>query len=170
MLRLPTWRWPFARASTSVYCVLVFPDFTESRWFDRVPTPGTRLRHQADWHWARTYVVDEVLQSGTETYTVFLVDRRQYVRNLRERSEGDLAPELLELARKQRRLSMRYVGDGERGTTCPERPTGPSGRTLSAGVGAATSLPGSLCALRVQVWDERHLVTGQTATRCLSSS
>ena len=100
MLRPPTWRWPFARASTSVYCVLVFPDFTESRRLDRAPLPGTRLRHEGDWRWGQTYVVDEVLQSGAETYTVFLVDRRRYVRKLRERSEGDLAPELLELARQ----------------------------------------------------------------------
>src|SRR6478752_5592450 len=91
MLRLPNWRRPFARAPTSGYCVLVFPDSTESRWFDRVPTSGTRLRsHGGDFYWGRTYVIDEVLQSGKDTYTVFLLDRPQYVRNLRERSEGDL--------------------------------------------------------------------------------
>jgi hypothetical protein len=45
-------------------------------------------------------VVDDVLQSGDAIYTVFLVDRRQYMRNLRERSEGDLGAELLELARQ----------------------------------------------------------------------
>ena len=56
-----------------------------------------RLRHERDSHWGQTYVVDE---SGAETYTVFLVERRRYVRKLRERSEGDLAPELLELARQ----------------------------------------------------------------------
>ena len=101
MLRLPTWRWPFARATTRRYCVLVFPDSTESRWFDRIPTPGTRLRSDGgDDYWGRTYVVDEVLQSGKDTYTVFLLERRQHVRNLRERSEGDLAAELLELARR----------------------------------------------------------------------
>ena len=38
--------------------------------------------------------------AGRTTYTVFLVDRRQYVRGLRERSEGDLAAELVELARR----------------------------------------------------------------------
>jgi hypothetical protein len=45
-------------------------------------------------------VVNEVLRSGLDTYTVFLVDRREYVRNLKERSEDDLAAELLELARR----------------------------------------------------------------------
>jgi len=45
-------------------------------------------------------VVDEVLQSGKDSYTVFLLDRRAHMRNLRERSEGDLATELLELARR----------------------------------------------------------------------
>jgi hypothetical protein len=45
-------------------------------------------------------VVDDVLQSGISTYTVFLVDSRRYVRNLRERSDGDLSAELLELARR----------------------------------------------------------------------
>jgi len=59
-----------------------------------------RLRHGGDSYWDQTYVVDEVLQSGTETYTVFLIERRRYVRKLRERSVGDLAPELLELARQ----------------------------------------------------------------------
>jgi len=45
-------------------------------------------------------VADEVLQSGSGVYTVFLVDRHEYVRNLRERSESDLSAELLELARR----------------------------------------------------------------------
>jgi hypothetical protein len=101
MPRLPSWRWPFARATTRCYCVLVFPYVTEGRWFDQLPTPGTRLRsHGGHDYWGRTFVVDDVLQSGRRTYTVFLVDRRQYIRNLRARSEGDLAAELLELARR----------------------------------------------------------------------
>jgi hypothetical protein len=106
MLRFSNWRWPFARATTSGFCVLIFPDSTENRWFDRVPTPGMRLRTRgsdgaaSDVYWGLTFVVDEVLKSGTDIYTVFLVDRRQYVRNFRQRSEGDLAAELLELARR----------------------------------------------------------------------
>ena len=100
MLRLGTWRWPFARATTSGYCILIYPDSTESRWFDRIPTPGTRLRNSGGLgYWGGTFVVDELLQSGKNTYTVFLVDRRVYRRNRKERSEGDLAAELLELAR-----------------------------------------------------------------------
>jgi len=45
-------------------------------------------------------LVDEVLQSGRDLYTVFLVDRKEYARKRRERSEGDLATELLEVARR----------------------------------------------------------------------
>ena len=46
-------------------------------------------------------MVQEVLQSGVDTYTVFCVRRDEYVENLRRRSGGkpDLAAELLELAR-----------------------------------------------------------------------
>ena len=72
ILRLPAWRRPFARTTTSGYCVLLFPDSTEGRWFDRLPTPGTRLRSEGGHgYWAETYVVDEVLQSGRNTYTVY---------------------------------------------------------------------------------------------------
>jgi hypothetical protein len=117
MLRLPVWRWPFARPTTSGYCVLVFPDSTETRWFDRIPTSGRRLRsHGGHAYWGRTFVVDEVLQSGRNTYTVTLVDRREYLRNLRARSEGDLTAELLELARRtsetvnETRRRRRYRG------------------------------------------------------------
>ena len=45
-------------------------------------------------------MVDEVLQSGRDLYTVFLVDRKEYARKRREHSEGDLATELLEVARR----------------------------------------------------------------------
>ena len=101
MLRLRHWRHRFARAPTSVYCILVFPTSTEGRWLNRLPCPGTRLRnHGGHVYWGRTFVVNEALQSGKHTYTVFLVDRRQYLQNLRERSSGDLAAELLELARR----------------------------------------------------------------------
>jgi hypothetical protein len=45
--------------------------------------------------------VDEVLQSGRETYTVFCVSRREYASGLRARAREDrsLADELLEAAR-----------------------------------------------------------------------
>src|SRR4029079_346305 len=48
----------------------------------------------------RTWAVDDVLQSGRDLYTVFLVDRKEYIRKRRGRSEGDLATELLEVARR----------------------------------------------------------------------
>jgi hypothetical protein len=84
-----------SRPGTGVYCVFLFPDTKESRWLVRVPTPGTRVRSQGGSVW----VVDEVLQSGRETYTVFCVPRREYRDALRRRREGDLARELLEAAR-----------------------------------------------------------------------
>ena len=105
MLWLPKWRVPFARPRTDpVFCVLVFPDATESRWFDQIPTPGTRIRSQGGhYYWGRTSVVEKVLQSGINTYTVFLVSRREYTRNRRESAgELDMAGELLELARRAR--------------------------------------------------------------------
>jgi hypothetical protein len=84
-----------------VYCVLVFPDFNETRWFERLPKPGMRIRSAGGHgYWGRTWVVDDVLQSGRDLYTVFLVDRREYIRKRRDRSEADLATELLEVARR----------------------------------------------------------------------
>lgn len=103
LLRLLNWRSRFARARAGGYCVLVSPEFSEAAWLDRIPTRGTRLRRRGGHEfWGRTWVVDDVLQSGINTYTVFLVDRRQYVRSMRQRSETDLAAELLELARRTR--------------------------------------------------------------------
>jgi len=51
-------------------------------------------------YWGRTWVVDDVLQSGRDLYTVFLVDRTEYIRKRRDRSEADLATELLEVVRR----------------------------------------------------------------------
>jgi hypothetical protein len=69
--------------------------------FSRLPTPGTRLRSHSDHvYLGSVWVVDEVLQSGRDTYTVFLVGRSDYLDHLRNRSdEPDLAAELVELAR-----------------------------------------------------------------------
>jgi hypothetical protein len=103
MLRLPKWRVPFVRPRTDpVLCVLVFPDSTESRWFERVPSPGSRIRSEGGhYYWGRTWVVEEVLQSGINTYTVFLASRRDYARTRRESAgDVDMAAELLELARR----------------------------------------------------------------------
>jgi hypothetical protein len=102
MLRLVRWLARLKRGTVGGYCVLRFPDSTESRWFDQVPTPGTRIySHHGHFYWGQVWVVDEVLQSGRDTYTVFCVTRREYLDHLRHRASGkpDLASELLELAR-----------------------------------------------------------------------
>lgn len=92
MLRLLR-RHRFGSAGSSMFCVFLFPDSSENRWLDRLPAAGTRIRSRQGTVW----VVDEVLQSGRETYTVFCVDRRDE----RRRSDGttDLATQLLEAAR-----------------------------------------------------------------------
>ena len=82
-----------------VFCVLLFPDSAENRWFERLPAPGTRLRSSQG---GSQWVVDVVLQSGRDTYTVYCVDRREYRDGLRHRSDGptDLPAELLDAARR----------------------------------------------------------------------
>jgi hypothetical protein len=86
------------------YCILRFPDSTESRWFSHLPTLGTRiLSHHGHFQFAEVWVVDEVLQSGRDTYTVFLVGRDEYLEHLRRSSVyRDLGEELLELVRHTR--------------------------------------------------------------------
>jgi hypothetical protein len=97
MLRLFRWRRASRHTDAGVYCVFLFPDSKESRWLVRKPTPGTRVRSQRGSIW----VVEDVLQSGRDTYTVFCVPRRQYRDALRHKSDDgrDLAAELLEAAR-----------------------------------------------------------------------
>jgi hypothetical protein len=97
MLRLFRWRRASAYADPGVYCVFLLPDSTESRWLDRKPTRGTRVRSRSGSVW----VVDEVLQSGRHTYTVFCVSRRAYRDALGRRSDQgrELAAELLDVAR-----------------------------------------------------------------------
>ena len=91
-------RRPPKDADSGVFCVLLFPDSAENRWVERLPRPGTRIRSRQGSVW----VVDVVLQSGRETYTVFCVDPREYSGALRRRSDGasDLAAELMEAARR----------------------------------------------------------------------
>ena len=52
----------------NVCLVLVTPDSSEIRWVSAAPKPGMRMhgRFQGTW-----LVVDEVLQTGAMTYTVF---------------------------------------------------------------------------------------------------
>ena len=104
MLRLLQRLLPGRRPSgAAYYCVLRFPDATESRSFSQLPTRGMRIRsHGGASYRGRPWVVDEVLQSGRATYTVFCVDRREYLDSLRHgsRDAPELAAELLELARR----------------------------------------------------------------------
>ena len=91
------------RHGGGVYCVVRFPDSVESGWYEKLPTPGMRVRTQNRYPYrARTWIVDEVLRSGRDTYTVFCVGRKEYVNNLRSGSDRkpDLQTELLELARR----------------------------------------------------------------------
>ena len=101
MLRLLERLLPARRRSGVYYCVLRFPDSTETRSFSQVPTPGTRiLSHGGHFYLGKVWVVAEVLQSGRDTYTVFLMGRREYLDHIRHKSDKpDLAVELLELAR-----------------------------------------------------------------------
>src|SRR5205823_7188666 len=99
MLRLRKWRLPVKHRNVGGYCVLYFPDSTEIRWLDKPPTPGTRIRsHGGHGYWARVWIVDKVLQSGQDTYTVICVARSEYLDNLRHGSgyKPDLSAELLE--------------------------------------------------------------------------
>jgi hypothetical protein len=89
------------RRRGGIYAVLVFPHSTETRWLEGLPTPGTRIRD----HRGKTWVVDEVLQSGLDTYTVHCVSRGEYLDRFRERRDfraDVLAAELLEVARLTR--------------------------------------------------------------------
>ena len=52
----------------NVCLVLITPDTSEIRWVPEVPEPGVRLPGRFSGEWL---VVDEVLQSGLTTYTVF---------------------------------------------------------------------------------------------------
>ena len=87
------------RAHSGFFCVLLFPDSAENRWVEQLPRPGTRIRSRQG---GAAWIVDVVLQSGRETYTVFCVDRRDYKGARRRRSDGesDLPGELLEAARR----------------------------------------------------------------------
>lgn len=101
MLRLLERLLPGRPTSNAYYCILRFPDSTESRWLSELPTPGTRIYSDGGhYYFGKAWVVDEVLQSGRDTYTVFLVGRDEYLEHLRRGSlHPDLGEELLELAR-----------------------------------------------------------------------
>jgi hypothetical protein len=102
MLRLHR---PDEQRSVGGHCVLNFPGSTESRWLDKLPTPGTRIRsHGGHGYRAQVWIVDEVLRSGQDTYTVICVGRDRYLENLRN-PRGflpNLDAELVEIARHAR--------------------------------------------------------------------
>ena len=52
----------------NVCLVLITPDSSEIRWVSAVPKPGERIPGRFP---GASFVVDEVLQSGLTTYTVF---------------------------------------------------------------------------------------------------
>jgi hypothetical protein len=59
------------------------------------------LSHGGDLYFGKVWVVSEVLQSGRDTYTVFLTSRSEYLDHLRRKSDKtDLSFELLEFARQ----------------------------------------------------------------------
>jgi hypothetical protein len=105
MLRLQDRRVPVNRPNPGVRCILSFPGSTETRWFDKPPSPGTRILDRAGHgYYARAWVVAEVLRSGRDTYTVVCVGRSQYLERLRNGPgfQPDLGAELLEVVRRTR--------------------------------------------------------------------
>jgi hypothetical protein len=73
-----------------VYLVLIFPDSNESRWASERPRVGSEIKSRLGNSWR----VEEVLQSGTDVYTVHCGPP------LALPSPRDLAADLLERARK----------------------------------------------------------------------
>ena len=60
---------PYAVSRLPNVCLVVItPDSSEIRWVSAVPQPGVRIPGRFPGAWL---VVDEVLQSGVMTYTVF---------------------------------------------------------------------------------------------------
>jgi hypothetical protein len=104
------------RPSDAYNCILLFPDSKESRSFSELPIPGARIySYGGHYYFGKVWVVDEVLQSGRDTYTVFLVGRDEYLARLRGSTlYPDLGEELLEVARhaaaiaKEQRRRWKY--------------------------------------------------------------
>ena len=70
---------------------LIYPDSSEFRWVDEVPRVGSEIRSRTGQRWR----VEETLQSGVTTYTVYC--------GAKSRGFGatlDLAADLLESARR----------------------------------------------------------------------
>jgi hypothetical protein len=78
-------------------CLVVrFPDSTEVRWSKSPPRRGQRLRNQR----GEVLFVDEVLPSGSSTYTVTCVGSQAFLEGLRGRSSRQLVSDLFWAARR----------------------------------------------------------------------
>jgi hypothetical protein len=105
MLRRHQWHVPFKCPNAGVRCILSFPRSTETRWLEKPPSPGTRIRdHGGHGYRAQVWIVDEVLRSGRDTYTVFCIGRSEYLDHLRNGAgfQPDLDAELLEAVRRMK--------------------------------------------------------------------
>jgi len=71
--------------------VLIFPDSSEFRWVDEVPRLGSEVRSRTGQRWR----VEETLQSGLSTYTVYCGVKHNRLGGARA-----LAADLLEGARR----------------------------------------------------------------------
>jgi hypothetical protein len=89
---------PYAVSRLPTVClVLITPDSSEIRWVSEVPKPGVRIPGRFP---GARLVVDEVLQSGTMTYTVFgsaapegLIDQaRDLAADAAERVQDSVSP------------------------------------------------------------------------------
>ena len=151
------------RAGGGVFCVLLFPDSSENRWLARLPASGTRIRSRR----GKVWIVDEVLQSGRETYTVFCVGRLEYRDALRRRSGGtsDLATELLEAARNASDRSPSVATGGDSATIGPEAAAPPTFRLLRLAAGERGAVVGDRNAL--WVWALLHRIA--CGRRCVST-
>ena len=104
---------PSPDAKRPIRAVIRFPDSTEKRHLDGVPSPGTRLRSSSGKEW----FVAEVLPSGRDLYTVSclgpdeLKDAGTGSVRARLRVAGDVADDLLERARRSVREQYRPEPD-----------------------------------------------------------
>src|SRR6476659_1321456 len=89
---------PYAVSRLPNVClVLIAPDSSEIRWVSAVPKPGVRMHGRFPGAWL---VVDEVVQSGVMTYTVFgstapegLIDQaRDLAADAVERAQESVSP------------------------------------------------------------------------------
>jgi hypothetical protein len=76
--------------------VLCFPDSAEVRFLERPPRRGQRVVSRS----GNVWLVADVLRSGTRTYTVNCVSKRDFLRDLIDRRSAHKASELLALARR----------------------------------------------------------------------